>query len=400
MESFVVLGHAPGLSLAEVAAVLPEATFTAVGTEAAILDGDVTAVFSRLGGAVKVGYLAPGSWPTLEAALDALGPSAFEEFIGAGKLAFGFSVYAAGGRLAPDTGYRIKQRGVAVKRTLKLGRSARFVNRGERALASVSVAHNRLTQGGAEFVFLSTPDGWRRGRTAAVQDFVAFGKRDFGRPARDMSLGMLPPKLARIMVNLAGRPRTVLDPFCGMATVLQEGALLGTEVFGSDVSAPVVANAQKNLEWLDGQEPRVRGRWQLRVGDARDLTRVWENRRFDAVITEPYLGPPVTVRLPRSKLGDIQRKVAGTLIPSIPRVASVLEMGGALVIALPVWRTDSTLAPLEILPAFERAGFTREPLLPEGVRLPLPVGITRRGSLLYERPQQRVLREIFRFRRI
>lgn len=398
MESFIVLGHAPGLSLAELAAVLPGSKFTAVGPEAAVVEGDAVPVFPRLGGTVKVGHLAPGTWSTLDAALDALGPSAFDDLTGNGKVAFGLSAYRAGGVLLPETGRLLKARGLALKRTLRFGRSVRFANRGERALASVSVAHNHLTDRGAEFVFLSTPDGFRRGRTVAVQDFEAFGERDFGRPARDMAHGMLPPKLARMMVNLAGTPERILDPFCGMATVLQEGALLGASVFGSDVSAPVIANAQKNLEWLEGRAPRIRGRWQLRVGDAREPARVWEGQRFAAIVTEPYLGPPVTVKLSRPKLEEIQRRVAGILLPAIPALASVLEPGGSLVIALPLWRTGSTLTPLEILPVFERAGLRREPLLPEGVNLPPPNGATRRGSLLYERPQQRVLREIFRFR--
>ena len=35
-----------------------------------------------------------------------------------------------------------------------------------------------------------------------MQDFEQWGARDYGRPSRDAVRGMLPPKLARMMVNL------------------------------------------------------------------------------------------------------------------------------------------------------------------------------------------------------
>ena len=56
------------------------------------------------------------------------------------------------------------------------------------------------------------------GQTLVVQPFKVLSKRDFGRPARDDHSGMLPPKLAQIMINLARRnddisTKTILDPF-------------------------------------------------------------------------------------------------------------------------------------------------------------------------------------------
>jgi tRNA G10 N-methylase Trm11 len=400
MESFVVLGHTPGLSLAELASTLgPGAKLGAAGTEAAIVSVDASSIFPKLGGAVKVGTVEPGSWPNLVAAIDSITPEMFSALPGTGKVSFGFSAYEAGGTMAPDTGHLLKNNGLDVKRRVKGDRSIRFVNRGERNLSSVSVDKNHLIDEGIEFIFMATPSGWRRGRTVAVQDFEAFGARDFGRPQRDMQLGMLPPKLARAMVNLTGSANTVLDPFCGIGTVVQEGVLSGRSTFGSDVAAPVVAKARENMEWLEARDASIHERWQIRTGDARNLERIWSDKKFPAVVTEPFLGPQVTGELSPEKLAAIISQVAGILLSAIPSISAVLEPGGVLVIALPTWRVGRKLMPLEILPAFERAGFRPDPLLPPDIRLPNPFGPTRRGSILYERPQQKVLREIFRYRK-
>ena len=72
------------------------------------------------------------------------------------------------------------------------------------------------------------------------------------KPYRDMRRGMLPPKLARSLVNLAIGAKspsdmTILDPFCGTGTVLMEAMLLGTHVVGTDL-APAVFMGQ-GITW-------------------------------------------------------------------------------------------------------------------------------------------------------
>lgn len=67
--------------------------------------------------------------------------------------------------------------------------------------------------------------------------------RDYGRPARDARVGMLPPKLAQIMLNLSVKDEksgTVLDPFCGTGVLLQEAALAGFDFIGSDIEPRMV----------------------------------------------------------------------------------------------------------------------------------------------------------------
>src|SRR3989344_6013764 len=119
------------------------------------------------------------------------------------------------------------------------------------ALSSVAVT-TQATSG--DICLIATKDGILAGRTEAVQDFEAWSKHDFGRPSRDAKSGMLPPKLARLMVNLSGvQPEgsAILDPFCGSGTILMEAALMGSKaVIGSDISKKAVADTGRNMEWM------------------------------------------------------------------------------------------------------------------------------------------------------
>ena len=62
----------------------------------------------------------------------------------------------------------------------------------------------------------------------------------------------MPPRLARMMVNLSActAGKTLLDPFCGVGTILQEALLEKAMVVGMDVNPWCVKAATENLEWL------------------------------------------------------------------------------------------------------------------------------------------------------
>ena len=62
----------------------------------------------------------------------------------------------------------------------------------------------------------------------------------------------MPPRLARMMVNLSscGKGKVLLDPFCGVGTILQEALLEGASVIGTDANAWCVKASEENLDWL------------------------------------------------------------------------------------------------------------------------------------------------------
>ena len=83
--------------------------------------------------------------------------------------------------------------------------------------------------------------------TEAIQDIDAYTARDRERPARSAKVGMLPPKLAQILVNSA-QGSAIYDPFCGTGVILQEALLMGHEAYGSDLAAEMVDATRTNLE--------------------------------------------------------------------------------------------------------------------------------------------------------
>src|SRR3989339_1902446 len=116
------------------------------------------------------------------------------------KFQFGFSLY---GNLAKD---KFKKIGLSLKKEFKnSGFKVRFVDAKTPDLSSVIVTKEKLIAKGADIVVVKNEQFQRYflGLTLSVQDFEDFAQRDYGRPTRDDRSGMLPPKLARMMINLS-----------------------------------------------------------------------------------------------------------------------------------------------------------------------------------------------------
>src|SRR5690606_12044605 len=190
-------------------------------------------------------------------------------------------------------------------------------------LSAAQVHHNDLLEeGNVEFLVTGSGAQFSLAKTTGVQDIAAYGKRDHGRPSRDAKVGMLPPKLAQIMLNLASvKPgQTVLDPFCGTGVVLQEALLLGAQACGSDLEPRMVGMARNNLEWLGHEYDIVTSDIPLHSGDARKID--W-SCPFDAVVSELYLGPPLSSEPSHDKLTSITAEIDNLLVGSLKNIAQV-----------------------------------------------------------------------------
>jgi tRNA G10 N-methylase Trm11 len=135
-------------------------------------------------------------------------------------------------------------------------------------------------------------------QTVAFQDLEEWIARDRRKPFASPHKGMLPPKLARILVNLAlghlpQKPASPIlyDPFCGTGTVLIEALLRGCQVIGSDIDQKSVAGTLENLYWA---EDHYQQQFQYQVFQAE----VAHADQFDwqaspeLIATEPFLGKP------------------------------------------------------------------------------------------------------------
>ncbi len=177
------------------------------------------------------------------------------QYLPDGKLQLGVSVY--GEKAQRD--WLLRQMLTLKKVVKKAGRSVRIIENKSEALESAQVLYNKLTGPlGWEILLIKDGEDFVVAQTTAVQNIDDYSKRDFDRPKRDAFVGMLPPKLAQIMINLAvgkmanvdeeTKPTTILDPFCGTGVVLQEAMIMGYSVIGSDLSEKMVDYTQENLD--------------------------------------------------------------------------------------------------------------------------------------------------------
>lgn len=273
---------------------------------------------------------------------------------------------------------------IRVKKTLKaLGRNARFINKNFKSLNSAQIRKSGLLEKGIELirVFVNGKECW--GKTVAVQDIDAYGIRDFEKPCRDMNMGMMPPKLAQMMVNLAKPlPSTTLyDPFCGLGTVLQEAVLRGNPIMGSDLKTPMVEGTKKNLLWLEKTfSCKVQGLANIFQHDARrPISRPLPEDV--AVVTEGYLGPAQTFTPPALEQKKIFETIHAIKSDFLSFLRQKIRKGNRVVLCVPYFKTKDQpiFFPDVFLKHYESLGYE--------FQYPF-------HSLLYDRETQRVGREI------
>lgn len=87
--------------------------------------------------------------------------------------------------------------------------------------------------------------------TVWIQDIEGYSQRDIERE-RSMTVGMMPPKIAQIMINLGtkgNKSMIIWDPFCGLGTTLIEALHSGyRSLRGSDIEPAMQKITQKNME--------------------------------------------------------------------------------------------------------------------------------------------------------
>ncbi len=339
--SICILGRQPALGLAELESLYGAKALNAISEQIAGISLAATDVnFGRLGASTRLGRVlavVPSKlWKDVEKQL----ARSLVEIAAAmpqGKLQLGISAYGI-----PVTPAKLTATGLTLKKIIraKSGRSLRLTPNNELELNTAQVLHNHLTgPTGVEFLVVATDSGKTLiAKTVAVQDIDSYALRDRGRPKRDARVGMLPPKLAQIIINLAAgtaQGGTVLDPFCGTGVVLQEALLMDFDTYGTDLEQRMIDYTRENLEWFtSGQAPS--GDVRLEVGDATSYT--W-NKPVDLVATETYLGRPFTdspdtVTLSKT-IGDCNLIISKFL----KNIYSQLAPGIRLCLAVPAWQT-------------------------------------------------------------
>lgn len=190
----------------------------------------------------------------------------------------------------------------------------------------------------AEYNLISKGDEVTIAKTVWIYDAEDWISRDRNKPYRDIKRGMLPPKVARIMVNLATQGKsdiTLADPFCGTGTVLSEAIMVGCHVVGGDTNPEAIPGTQSNLEWLLSTPGLPSKTYQLKLADATHFHETFPS--VDCIATEPYMGPLLDERNPSSldKIKNIAKGLDKLYRGAFKSFHQSLPVGGRVVMTIP-----------------------------------------------------------------
>lgn len=410
-----ILGRNPPLSIAEILSV-----FNRENIKTAVIDSsieiflvetdrafDIRSMQDRLGGTIKIGeiYQELDFYKSETELYNSLSnENLIKNFFteNKGKIHFGLSLYFLykNDELLKNYQKILKNLGIFIKKELKkTGRSGGFVQIKERMLSSVSVAKNELLTKGAEILLIAGKDRLYLGKTLSVQQFSSYSLRDYGRPERDRQSGMLPPKVAQILLNLSETDNngTVLDPFCGSGTVISEAVLMGYKnILCGDISAQAVSSTGKNLSWLKNQYPQKFTGTKIMTftADVTKLSGFVKTSSVDAIVTEPYLGPSLFKSPSEREIDATIRTLTNLYLGAFREFAKILKKGRRVVFIFPAFKQNVGFKLIDILPQLSLLGFTKNDFPLSVLKPEYASFLSDRQTVIYGRGDEFVSREI------
>lgn len=377
MQTLAVIGRESELCHAELTSLYPNVQH--LGPVSLIQSPDELSI-DRLGGTIKLARvfttlkLDSSQAELVKAVSDFVANAASDA-----KLHFGISVYGRGGSRKGRSD--VQRLGLETKKALRSqGHSVRFVEgKGGSELTAAQLKFNQLTTKGFEIILAYTETNILLARTYAYQDIDSYSKRDWERPVRDSKVGMLPPKLAQMMINLANPTEgsTVFDPFCGNGVILQEALLMGYNAAGSDASPEMVDATTQNLNWLR-EHYDIRGSSHAWEADATKLTELPPN---SIIVTEGYLGTPIHANLRANQHANVIDPVNALYHDFLKQTRTLLKKGDRIVLSMPCWASDKGTLHLSVIDQIAKLGYATKQH-------------SGRGTLVYRRENQFVGREI------
>jgi tRNA (guanine10-N2)-dimethyltransferase len=168
-------------------------------------------------------------------------------------------------------------------------RNCRIVNISGKNLSSGKIFGEKLLKNGFEFLIWKRKNSFLLAKTVANQNVRNYTLRDEGKPFRDARMGMLPPKLAQILINIA-HPKweeKVIDPFCGSGTINIEAAIMGFQTIGTDIDPKRVFESRENFNHL-----ATKFRYGEKSGEffAKNVTDFSLEKSAGIIATEGFLG--------------------------------------------------------------------------------------------------------------
>lgn len=375
-----VFGRTPALAFAELRYLFPHSSIDLVHPRVAVtsIDADPELLIRRLGGTVRIG--------TIIAEESSIAPDRIATYLArSNPRSITFTLSHLGDHSFSQSFSR------EVKDALKTqGISSRYIfNPNNEPLSAIIMRDHRVT----EYLFIPRKESTMIVQTIVSQDVDAWSVRDFGRPRADAKRGMLPPKVARMIVNIASSAKqmskdpTLLDPFCGMGTILAEAMLEGWCVIGVDIVREVINNAQENLRWIAQTYSISSEKYQVYHADATHIADILQEGSVDAIVTEPFLGDPSLALVDQHDFKKVQNMLKGLeklYIGCLKEWKRVVKSEGLIIMAFPIVSFNGNeLTVKKVIDRCERLGYSVED-----------------GPWIYARPQAFVKRAFYLFRSV
>jgi tRNA (guanine10-N2)-dimethyltransferase len=196
----------------------------------------------------------------------------------------------------------------------------------------------------------------------------------------------------------------LLDPFCGTGVILQEAALMGFRVYGTDIEPRMIDYTRENLGWVS----RKFGREFREISAERDFARKletvsateakwdFEGKFPDFVAGETYLGRAYASEPSAENLRENIGNVNKILTEFLRNLRNQADEKTGICLAVPAWFVHGKTLHLPLLKDLESLGFLRSSFgsfADEKYRQTFP-------GLVYHRENQIVGRELLVLRKI
>jgi tRNA G10 N-methylase Trm11 len=413
MKYIFFLGRLPALSLAEIQSMLVRSK---LDYEVVLLDPAFVVLEIRKEFSVRDFFVQMGGTPKIAELIDTVKEEELSESIVSAikkllemrpsKKSVGYSLYfTRNGRKDKAQAKAAWLRDIfsKMKREELAEASIRIVYpEGEDAELSTATAfNNRLDNPnkGIEFDIIYSGSSILLARTLIVQDIRSYSLRDYEKPGRDAKIGMMPPKLAQAMINLAQvkAGQTIFDPFCGTGTILQEALLNDYRAIGSDANGEQIEKCKQNLDWLSKEYILTYPDYKVFQASFSDAIRRLNPGSVDAIVTESTLGPAYKKVPTAQEVKENYATLHKLYVRFLDSAKNVLKKGGRMVVTLPAYQLKPKEYVFgEFVDSLEKLGYSKVCPLDKQF-LSADTRITKRNTIIYSRPEQIVAREIIIF---
>ncbi len=280
--------------------------------------------------------------------------------------------------------------------------SARYFNKDDwKNLSSAQILGNSILRKWFDFNIINLWNIFYFGKTLEVQDIDAYSKRDFSKN-RDMQVGMLPPKLCQMMINIWKESKdceskNVYDPFVWLGTVLIEALNMWIpKVFWSDLSEKMVDESRKNISdfisknWLKNISFKIEKLNAKFINESEIL----QKEKIDLIVTEWYLWEIMTKKnISLDRINKQKESLLSIYSKFFENLAKV-DFSWRIVICFPFWELNGKFIYFnEILEILNKFCVIENIFKNSEINLS-----SKSGSLLYKREKQLVWREIFKLK--